>query len=102
MGMRLPSMHMLWSSLQANIFMVSYRGYGRSDGEPDEKGIKMDADAVIKHLSTREDLDAKRIIILGRSLGGAVGVHVAARHVGCNLKMICLSCILTCPLWQIP
>ena len=77
--MRLPSMHMLWSSLQSNIFMVSYRGYGRSDGEPDENGIKMDADAVIEHLAARDDIDVRRIIVLGRSLGGAVGVHVAAR-----------------------
>ncbi len=79
MGMRLPSMHMLWSKLQVNVFMVSYRGYGRSEGEPDEKGIKMDADAVISHLSARKDIDAKRIVVLGRSLGGAVGVYVASR-----------------------
>jgi pimeloyl-ACP methyl ester carboxylesterase len=79
MGMRLPSMHMLWMKLQVNVFMVSYRGYGRSEGEPDEKGIKMDADAVISHLSARKDIDSKRIIILGRSLGGAVGVYVASR-----------------------
>ena len=79
MGMRLQSMNVLWKNLQVNIFMVSYRGYGRSEGEPDEKGIKMDAEAVINHLSSREDIDTRRIIVLGRSLGGAVGVHVASR-----------------------
>jgi alpha/beta superfamily hydrolase len=83
MGMRLPSMQMLWNKLQANVFMVSYRGYGRSEGEPDEKGIKMDADAVITHLSARKDIDTKRIIVLGRSLGGAVGVYVASRCQSC-------------------
>jgi hypothetical protein len=79
MGMRLPSMNMLWARLQVNVFMVSYRGYGRSEGEPDEKGIKMDADAVITHLTSRKDIDTKRIIVLGRSLGGAVGVYVASK-----------------------
>jgi hypothetical protein len=46
MGLRLPSMHMLWSNLRVNIFMLSYRGYGRSEGEPDEVGLMQDADAV--------------------------------------------------------
>mmetsp|Transcript_56784 Transcript_56784/g.149590 ORF Transcript_56784/g.149590 Transcript_56784/m.149590 type:complete len:196 (+) Transcript_56784:83-670(+) len=80
MGMRLPNMYHLWSQLEVNVFMVSYRGYGKSDGEADEEGIKKDADAVILHLSSREDIDPKRIIVLGRSLGGAVGVYAASKH----------------------
>ena len=47
MGLRLPNMYELWRRLSVNIFMVSYRGYGRSQGVPTEEGLKMDADAVV-------------------------------------------------------
>jgi dienelactone hydrolase len=55
------------------------RGYGRSEGTPSEDGIKMDADAVMRHLARRTDIDNRKIIVLGRSLGGAVGVYVAEK-----------------------
>ncbi len=81
MGMRLLSMQTLWKYLEVNIFMVSYRGYGRSEGIPDEAGIKLDAEAVIGHVASRTDIDSRRLVVLGRSLGGAVGVYVASRYI---------------------
>eukprot|EP00293_Proteomonas_sulcata_P014197 CAMPEP_0184300902 /NCGR_PEP_ID=MMETSP1049-20130417/11222_1 /TAXON_ID=77928 /ORGANISM="Proteomonas sulcata, Strain CCMP704" /LENGTH=177 /DNA_ID=CAMNT_0026611747 /DNA_START=160 /DNA_END=693 /DNA_ORIENTATION=+ len=60
--------------------MVSYRGYGQSDGTPSEKGLNLDADAVLEHVVQRPDVDPSRIILLGRSLGGAVAVHASERH----------------------
>lgn len=32
-----------------NILMMDYRGYGKSTGKPDEKGLNIDADAVLNH-----------------------------------------------------
>uniref|UniRef100_A0A6T7NFG8 Serine aminopeptidase S33 domain-containing protein n=1 Tax=Hanusia phi TaxID=3032 RepID=A0A6T7NFG8_9CRYP len=80
MGLRLPNMYELWRRLSVNIFMVSYRGYGRSQGVPTEEGLKMDAQAVLNHVSSLKQVDPKKIVILGRSLGGAVGIHITSRN----------------------
>lgn len=73
-------MHTLFDRLGVNIFMVSYRGYGRSGGSPEEQGLKLDAVAVMNHVSRMPQIDNKRILVLGRSLGGAVGTYIAANH----------------------
>lgn len=45
-GHRLPIIRHLWDKLggKCNIMMLSVRGYGKSDGSPDEAGIKLDAE----------------------------------------------------------
>jgi abhydrolase domain-containing protein 13 len=42
MGHRLPIAKMLKQVYDANIFMLSYRGYGLSEGTANEKGMKLD------------------------------------------------------------
>ena len=42
-GHRLPLARKLQESIDCNVLMLSYRGYGRSSGTPSEKGIKLDA-----------------------------------------------------------
>ncbi|KAL3625334.1 Alpha/beta hydrolase domain-containing protein wav2 [Castilleja foliolosa] len=49
------------------------RFYGASDGFPTEHGITKDAQAALDHLVQRTDIDTSRIVVFGRSLGGAVG-----------------------------
>ncbi|KAG2638288.1 hypothetical protein PVAP13_2NG583400 [Panicum virgatum] len=66
--------------LQCNVFMLSYRGYGESDGYPSQKGITYDAQAALDHLAQRKDIDTSRIVIFGRSLGGAVGAVLAKNN----------------------
>ena len=56
----------------------SYRGYGPSQGTPSEHGLKLDAAAALEHLSTRTDCDAGRVVVYGRSLGGAVALALAS------------------------
>lgn len=58
----------------------SYRGYGMSEGRPNERGLKEDAEAAMAHLLARQDVDSKRVVVYGRSLGGAVALHLAAAH----------------------
>ena len=57
---------------------VNYRGYGKSEGEPGERALTQDALAIYDAIARRPDVDAKRIVVYGRSLGTAVAVHVAA------------------------
>ncbi|HKU87720.1 MAG TPA: alpha/beta hydrolase [Casimicrobiaceae bacterium] len=56
----------------------NYRGYGKSGGEPGEQALTQDALAIYDAIARRRDVDAKRIVVHGRSLGTAVAVHVAA------------------------
>eukprot|EP00744_Colponema_vietnamica_P022263 GILI01031961.1.p1 GENE.GILI01031961.1~~GILI01031961.1.p1 ORF type:complete len:269 (+),score=69.89 GILI01031961.1:239-1045(+) len=77
MGLRLFDIFLLWQSCGANLFVVSYRGYGKSQGSPSEKGLVMDAQATLDHLMSRTDIDRSKVFIIGRSLGGAVAVKTA-------------------------
>ena len=80
-GMRLPLLQQLREHADYNILALDYRGYGDSDagsGGPTEKGIKLDARAAYDYLRERKDVANDRIIIFGRSLGGAVAISLAA------------------------
>ncbi|MFQ5707634.1 MAG: alpha/beta hydrolase [bacterium] len=66
--------------LPVNIFIFDYRGYGKSTGRPDEHGLYLDAEAAFDYLVSRPDMDAKTIVVFGRSLGGAVAVDLATRR----------------------
>ncbi|XP_048227811.1 alpha/beta hydrolase domain-containing protein WAV2 [Ricinus communis] len=70
---RLEMVRIMIQRLHCNVFMLSYRGYGASDGYPSQHGITKDAQAALDHLSQRTDIDTSRIVVFGRSLGGAVG-----------------------------
>ncbi|KAK4257848.1 hypothetical protein QN277_007382 [Acacia crassicarpa] len=77
---RLEMVRIMLQKLNCNIFMLSYRGYGASEGYPSQHGITMDAQAALDHLSQRTDIDTSRIVVFGRSLGGAVGAVLAKNN----------------------
>ncbi len=63
-----------------NVFIIDYRGYGRSRGSPGEQGLYRDAGAALRHLQERADVNRERIAVFGRSLGGAVAVDICSRE----------------------
>ena len=65
---------------QASILAFDYRGYGKSEGQPFEAGILADGLAAQRWLSERAGVPESSIVIWGRSLGGAVAVHLAASN----------------------
>ncbi len=69
----------LLRDLGVSTLMVDYRGYGRSEGRPSEEGLYRDADAALKHLREARGIPLDRIVIFGKSLGGAVAIDLAAR-----------------------
>ncbi|KAI3724794.1 hypothetical protein L1987_64561 [Smallanthus sonchifolius] len=77
---RLEMVRIMLQKLHCNVFMLSYRGYGASDGYPSQQGITRDAQAALDHLSQRTDIDTSQIVVFGRSLGGAVGTVVAKNN----------------------
>ncbi|MEM9944320.1 MAG: alpha/beta hydrolase, partial [Planctomycetota bacterium] len=63
---------------QLAVMIFDYRGYGQSDGRPDEQGLYADARAARAWLAKRKQVSEQDIILMGRSLGGAVAVEMAA------------------------
>jgi len=63
----------------SSILMLDYRGYGKSNGRPTEKGIYTDAETAYDHL-VKSGYRAEQIILHGESLGTAVTVDLASRR----------------------
>eukprot|EP00047_Mylnosiga_fluctuans_P009652 m.12402 g.12402 ORF g.12402 m.12402 type:complete len:374 (+) comp2727_c0_seq2:74-1195(+) len=61
-----------------NVFLLEYRGYGKSEGSPSEEGFRKDAQTAIEYLLSRSDVCRDQIILFGRSIGGAVALDIAA------------------------
>jgi hypothetical protein len=89
-GHRVENIKLLHEKVQINIFIFDYRGYGRSEGSVSEEGTYIDAQAALQYLRSRNDLDPKRIVLFGRSLGAAVAAELATRE-------DCLALILESP-----
>jgi pimeloyl-ACP methyl ester carboxylesterase len=65
-----------------SVLLLEYRGYGGSEGSPSENGLHLDALAAHDFLLDRLGGSGK-IVVLGRSMGGAVGAGLAvARPTG--------------------
>jgi fermentation-respiration switch protein FrsA (DUF1100 family) len=58
--------------LGVNVFIFDYRGYGRSEGRPDEQGTYRDAQAAYQHLTGP-------VVLYGESLGSAIAVELATK-----------------------
>jgi len=68
---------LIFHQLGLNVFIFDYRGYGKSTGSPSEKGTYRDAAAAYDYLRKKRGIIPGKIIIFGRSLGGAVAVELA-------------------------
>jgi len=68
----------LFHRLGLNVFIIDYRGYGKSRGNPDEQGLYRDAAAAWDYLTEEKGIASDHILIFGRSLGGAVAARLAA------------------------
>ncbi|MFC1824638.1 alpha/beta hydrolase [Thermodesulfobacteriota bacterium] len=70
--------HLVKRGLQ--VFIFDYRGYGKSSGRPSEKGLYLDGIAAYDYLVRKRHFTPDRIVLFGRSLGGAVAVEVALQR----------------------
>jgi len=72
-------MSVRWLPAQGfNVFLLDYRGYGASEGEPTVEGVQEDVDAAMRTLLSRPDVNPARIVVFGQSLGGAIAVYNVA------------------------
>ena len=66
--------------MKVTTLIFDYRGYGKSLGEPSKGGVLEDARAARLELSKLATVKESEIILMGRSLGGAVAVQLAAEQ----------------------
>ncbi|WP_408956273.1 alpha/beta hydrolase [Natroniella sp. ANB-PHB2] len=63
-----------------SLLLVNYRGYGLSEGKPDEDKIFSDALYLYDHFTALGSIDSDKVLTMGRSLGTGVAVHLAANR----------------------
>ncbi len=66
--------------LGVNVIIPDFEGYGMSGGKPSEKGCYAAANAAYDYLLSRGDVNPKKIVAMGWSLGGAAAIDLASRR----------------------
>ncbi|KAI6157335.1 Alpha/Beta hydrolase protein [Pisolithus tinctorius] len=80
LGHRIPLARVFYNEMRCNVFMLSYRGYGDSEGRPSESRLCIDAQTALDYILAHANLRGPPIILYGQSLGGAVAIHLASRN----------------------
>ncbi len=60
-----------------SVFIFDYRGYGRSDGIPSERGLYEDGRTALQTLCSYCSITSNEVTVLGQSLGSAVATELA-------------------------
>ena len=74
-----------------NVMMYDYRGFGKSAGTVDRRGMIDDVKAAFVAVSKRADVDSTRLISFGHSMGGAKSVTALAETAVPGLRAIILD-----------
>jgi fermentation-respiration switch protein FrsA (DUF1100 family) len=70
----------IFHQLGLDTLIIDYRGYGQSTGKTTEQGTYLDALAAWSYLVGERGIAANRIIVFGRSLGGAIAAWLGVQH----------------------
>lgn len=73
-------MRHLQTDQQVSVLVFDYRGYGRSDGIPTQGGMLADARAARAFLARKTSTGSPDLMLMGRSMGGAVVIQLAAEE----------------------
>ena len=77
LSMRAGLANRLQVFLGADVFLIDYRGYGKSGGSPHEAGLYLDSRAAWKYLTETRGVPPGNIILYGESIGTAVALELA-------------------------
>lgn len=72
----------LFTGLGLNLFVVDYRGYGSSDGQPTASNLLEDAMRIFEQSASiivEHGFQARPLYVMGRSLGSAAAIEIACR-----------------------
>jgi fermentation-respiration switch protein FrsA (DUF1100 family) len=70
----------IFRQLGFSTFIFDYRGYGKSEGKPSEKGTYLDAEGAWNWLVREKKMKPEEIIVVGRSLGGGIASYLAKKY----------------------
>ena len=87
-GHRVDELALVHHRLGVNVFIFDYRGYGRSQGQPSERGTYRDSRAALSYLRSRADVSPGKIVYFGRSLGSAVAVELAVENAPAAMVLV--------------
>jgi uncharacterized protein len=76
-----------FNQLGLDVFIIDYRGYGKSSGRPNEKGLYTDALTAYDYLTQERGIPPDSLIIFGRSLGGSVAAYLASEKPAAALAL---------------
>jgi len=96
-GHRIPLGKIFFGKMRCNVLMLSYRGYGYSEGTPSEKGLQTDAQTVLDYVHAHPLLAKTQIILYGQSIGGAVAIDLAHRNPQAITALIIENTFLSLP-----
>lgn len=77
----------------SSVLIPDYRGYGKSEGSPSERGLYADAEAAYQYLLAKGH-KPENIVLHGESLGSALAIELATRH---KVKAMVLESPFTSP-----
>ena len=86
---RLDRARELHARFGLDIFLVDWRGYGRSEGSPSEEGLRRDGRAIYR-TAIESGFRPEQIVLFGESLGTAMAIDLAS-------KWACAGVVLETP-----
>ncbi len=81
-----------YAGLGLNVLMVEYRGFGRCAGRPSQQAIGADLRWFLAEVLQRPEVDSRRVVFYGRSLGGGVVADLCRYH---QPRALMLECTFT-------
>ncbi|CAE6411458.1 unnamed protein product [Rhizoctonia solani] len=96
-GHRVPLAKVFYYKMRCNVLMLSYRGYGLSEGQPSEKGLKLDAQTAFDYILEHPILSKTRVVLYGQSIGGAVAFYLANTNASLIAALIVENTFMTLP-----
>ncbi|KIM27880.1 hypothetical protein M408DRAFT_329805 [Serendipita vermifera MAFF 305830] len=96
-GHRVPLARIFYSKMRCNVMLVSYRGYGESEGSPSEDGLTIDSQTALDFVRADPTLGSTKVLCYGQSIGGAVSISLAARNPDAIYALILENTFLSLP-----
>ncbi|MCJ1393767.1 hypothetical protein MMC18_006643 [Xylographa bjoerkii] len=98
-GYRVPNYRALSAGQPGKIHVLTfdYRGFGRSDGTPSERGMILDAIAVVDWAMKVAGIPPSRILIFGQSLGTAVSIAISEHYALQSPSVVFTGAVLVAP-----
>ncbi|MCJ1402935.1 hypothetical protein MMC11_006156 [Xylographa trunciseda] len=98
-GYRVPNYRALSAGQPGKIHVLTfdYRGFGRSNGTPSERGMILDAITVVDWAMKVAGIPPSRILIFGQSLGTAVSIAISEHFALQSPPVIFTGAVLVAP-----